>query len=324
MKNLVFFSGLSLISACSQVADDGATSSAHPAELTQSADIGTFESYWPTMSAASLAKQLQPVVELVTDARISIADIQASMKFNSARVALKLGDARVLVHVPRNEFRVLNSKLSEDVTRTERSIDEKKARELFEAAFKRLTESGILEAADYDLTRARQSTKKSGIALGGEEAISEIHEYRYLANRVINGVDFVNAGLTIAIHHTGRVSEVRIGGAAVRSIKSLTGELPTGPGFLATANYDERLLVDRFSKEYPRAHVDWARPLYMLPNGNLDAGIVEERYVFSFSQLFDRAASRRMYVGYSLTDPNAPPINLSETPNPNARGDIRK
>jgi hypothetical protein len=154
----------------------------------------------------------------------------------------------------------------------------------------------------------------------------------------------------IGIHRSGRVARVRFGGAHPLSLRTddkrtrqpglvesqatsggLDGsslrELPAGEGFVFAAKVDSSRYKQRFLREFPRGFADRSGVMYMLPmstKAGAAAGVVEPLFVFSYSERFGEDASRRQYVGFSLRDDSAKPVDLSEAPNPQATGDVRK
>lgn len=144
-------------------------------------------------------------------------------------------------------------------------------------------------------------------------------EYRITARRQINGIEVANAGIRIAVHPSGRVSAVRVGGPKIESKRDAGREEPTGNGRWREKKVSIPELDARFEREVApkkgQAKVAWARVMYVMPEDQGRA-VVEPLYIVSYSVHVPAAdgqvaISRRKTVGFSLTDPSAPPVDLT-------------
>lgn len=159
----------------------------------------------------------------------------------------------------------------------------------------------------------------ASIAAVTRAVIASALRVRVAARRVINGIEVANAGVRIAVHASGRVSGVRIGHVDVASRRSGNTEEPAaGKGKWMERKVSIRDLDARFEREMAqqkgRPKVAWAKVMYVLPDDQRTA-IVEPLYLVSYSLHVPTddgvAISRRKTIGYSLTDPSAPPIDFT-------------
>jgi hypothetical protein len=232
-----------------------------------------------------------------------------------------------------DDLRVTNSVLQDDVT-GDADVPDKdeyvahRARRAFEECFDRLAKAGLIDGKHFDLNKTRVSHTQFAAAPQGMDGHVLTTEFVFSLLRKINGIDFANAGLKVAVHRTGRIAFIRLGGATVAStMEHGPFEVPTGSGFLFPRKVSARSVRERFAHDFPEAQVHYDVIKYILPDDQRRA-IIEPRHVFAFSRVSNvdglDVITRREFVGYSLREPGTPPKDFSEPPKPEAQGDPDK
>lgn len=301
-----------------------------------------FEAAWPKVSSAEVAARAHDAAEIVLGRPLPLAAFKCA-----AEHALDHGDEwegfpladrelHVKYYAQKDDLRVTNTTLNreseEDFERTN-ALDEDQAREVALRAFRQMTKKGLLRAEHYSDLQFKVGTTDflMGSSLSSETR-RVVTQYRFLANRRLNGIAFMNAGFSVGVHVTGRISHLRLGGAEVRSLaagntpangKPLLGELPTGKGSIFSSMFDANQAKRRFQTDFPFAVVDWSDLRYVLPDAANGSTVIEPLYVASFANHYDKAVSRRQYVGYPVHDPYGPRVLVSEPPTPEDSGDPR-
>lgn len=291
----------------------------------------SFDVYWPNSDAAKIALDAQRAAEIMTGRalpREAFAEL-AKPSANGVVTAEVTQDIFVKVYKQRNELRISNVLLQNDKHSGGTDIQEPQARSILKATLEALASAGIIDPGKYDLNKARLGKTEFGEGTERGETASWVVSYNYTLNRVINGIEFLNAGVRVSVHRSGQISAIRVGGAEIASTPATEEtdglrERPLAGGRIFSANYDGAAMSRRFAELFPRATTEWGKLVYLLPHGNLDAPVVEPLHVLSFSTKYGEAVSRRRYVGFSLEEPGRAPVDLSETPDPNAVGDARK
>jgi len=351
------FCVVATLTACGQVSEDkpasGAPSQSDASESgVKAASYGAFEVSWSKASAAQLAARAHTVARVLLGRDLPSEPFVASVP---STIPNNLGfrtseadtgealDFRYFAEV--DDLRVSNPTLDSDIT-TPKDVGRDGARQIFERAFDTLAQAGLVDKSEYDLSTARTSTTTtaSGSSVSEDETIVT-NSYDFLARRTINGIPFSNAGVRIRVHRGGRLTAIRLGGAQVASLRSestvpsvrtlgTTGgrldlkESPTGAGFVFEGTPDISRLAARFKKEFPAAAADRSGIEYMLPLsaslGGANKAVVEPLFVVSYSTKTGEMASRRRYLGYSIRDLQARPVDLSDKAKPEATGDVRQ
>lgn len=313
--------------------------------------LGAFQVQWSKPSSSELATRAQRVSEIVMDSSLGSSEfvrgvperLQSNIRFQPTP------DLDVAYYVGADDLRVSNSALLDDIS-SPKDVGEAGARAIFEQTFDKLVSAGLVERHDYDLSQAEPSKTitTSGSSISSAE-VEVVNSYDFLLRRSINGIPFMNAGLRVNVHRGGQIAGIRLGGAMPLSIRPTAGvsspglthvqgvgsgaagaalaEIPTGDGFIFDGRVDAVSHQKRFKMEFSRARADRNGVYYMLPMSAVadakSSPVVEPMYIFSYSNLYGDVASRRRYVGYSLRDPAAPPVDLSERADPDAQGDAR-
>ena len=287
--------------------------------------LASFEISRPVRKAEAITARVTAAIEAVTGQKMERpAVIPPAMAQTMRRMRVTAGEAPGLqiVYLPEvDELRVVDSELAVS-TAPEREIKEDEARAVAKRTFDNLAKSKVLNAEDDAWDRADVgSTWVGGGSVDGKvDAGRKRVEYRVTARRVINRIEVANAGVRIAVHATGRVSGVRIGHVDVASRRTGNTEEPaSGKGKWMERKVSIRDLDARFEREMAqqtgRPKVAWSKVMYVLPDDQRTA-VVEPLYLVSYSLHVptddgEVAISRRKTIGYSLTDPAAPPIDFT-------------
>ncbi|WP_438040973.1 hypothetical protein [Sorangium sp. So ce128] len=293
--------------------------------------LATFEARWPKRSEIEVASRAARLAKLVLDRKaVEVDDVLEAMPQGQTNrpwtVRPHKVDPDLVVRFDSrfDDLRVSHIGLRADLSGAD--IGEAAARDIFLAAFDRLVGEGLVDARMYEPDSAKLSRTLSGSAPATERAIPEVVEYTFRSVRRINGTEFVNAGLSISVHRSGRLSAIRAGGAEIASEFSPAGEIPLGQSRMLTRRVDTETIKARFMQEWPTARVHWEEPMYVMPDNS--EGTIEPRYVFAFSieSISDgqQVLSRRRHIGYSVEDAGAAAQDYTERANPDTAGDVRR
>ena len=314
-------------------------------------EFGAFQIEWRKPSSSELAGRAQRVSEIMAGATFGSTEfvrnvperLQNTLHFQPTQ------EIDVAYYVGADDLRVSNFALLDDIS-SPKDVGENVARAIFQQTFDKLADAGLLGRQDYDLALVEPS--KTITTLGSSISSTEVavvNTYDFLLRRSINGIPFMNAGLRVNVHRSGQIAGIRLGGAHLLSVRpdvkntprGLThtqgvngaatttslAEVPTGAGFVFGGAVDAASHQKRFKRELSRASADRSGVYYMLPMSSVadtkTSPVVEPLFIFSYSNRYGVVASRRRYVGYSLRDPAAPPVDLSEKADPDAKGDAR-
>jgi hypothetical protein len=359
------------IAACTDAAQPGApgtigdpdTSGPAPGSPTPPAGatvFGSFEASWPAVTPDEAAGKAHRGAEIMLGRAVPLQPFVDSARRALAGSdvwdAFPLGDGvlHVKYYTRRNDLRMNNELLnteSEADFAPRDTISEPQAHAVATDTFRKLAAAGMIDADHYRGLQFKVSTIQflTGTS-GSSDTRRVVTQYRFLANRRLNGIAFMNAGFSVGVHVSGQLSHLRFGGAQVSSrmagaapagspartaasaVQDALGhgvrpldEVPSGGGTTFAAAFDEQRAKARFEKEQPFAKVDWSGLRYILADDAQGPTIIDPLYVVTFSTHRDRVVSRRQYAGYSLRNPHAAPVPvvLSNAPTPNDTGDPR-
>ena len=89
-------------------------------------------------------------------------------------------------------------------------IGEAKARQKMKEVIADLEDAGVIEDGDYSAASARLSVWREVESRGEKKKAEWVVEYQYTMNRVVDGLDLIDAGLRIGISRHGLVSSFRM------------------------------------------------------------------------------------------------------------------
>jgi hypothetical protein len=287
--------------------------------------LASFEMAWPKLKMDAITARARAAAEVMTGQQLSRPAVVASGRSPAAvsrRMQLTVPGAPALevLYLPEyNELRLVDTELAVS-TAPGREMPQDEAVRLARLAFDELARRNVINPRNYDWKSADiASTWVGSGSLVGKLADKRRIEYRITLRRSINGIEMANAGIRIAIHASGRVSALRLGGVEVASKAAGDVEEPVGKGRWLSRRAANKDLQARFEREMvpgnAKARIAWSRVMYVMPE-NKRMAVVEPLYVVSYSLEFpsdsgETAVSRRKTAGFSLVSPEAPPVDLT-------------
>lgn len=285
--------------------------------------LASFEMAWPKLKTEAITARARAAAEVMTGRQLSrpavVAPIKPSRASSRMQMAVPGAPALEIFYLPEyNELRIVDTELAASTT-PGREMPQDEALKLARRAFDELAHRNVIDPRNYDWGSADiASTWVGGGSLDGKTSEKNRIEYRITVRRSINGIEVANAGARIAIHASGRVSALRLGGVEVASKTAGNVEEPIGKGRWLSRRVANKDLQARFEREMvpekAKARVAWSRVMYVMPESKRTA-LVEPLYVVSYSLEFpsddgQTAVSRRKTVGFSLVNPEAAPVDL--------------
>lgn len=286
--------------------------------------VASFEMAWKERKAADVAALAMAAAQVMTGRELRERSVATPVKASSTRrqqIAIPEAASLDIVYLPDyDELRVTDTELAAALS-PEREISQEEAMKIAKTAVEDLARRNVLNASHYAWDKADVGYTWVGADARAAKASQRKRvEYRITLRRVINGIELANAGLRIAVHASGRVSALRLGGVTVASKSVGNVEEPTGAGRWLEAKARIGDLKARFERD-PSAPKDakrkvaWSRVMYVAPESKRRA-LVEPLYVVSYSLEVPTddgatAISRRKTIGFSLVDANAPPVDLT-------------
>jgi len=277
--------------------------------------MAAVELYWATREPEDVARRAHALAELVAGRTLEAKSI-AKMLQQRGRpgrwMSVGQGTELKLKYVPEfDELRVINRALAdlEDAG----DIGEKRAIELADQYLQALAGRNLIDVNALNMNNVQVGYAKVGAGVKDESFKSEqITEYRITLRHEINGVQLANAGMRLAIHASGKLAGIRLGGVSARGIFDGATFVPGGEGHFVERRVSDKDTEVRFRESIPKeAEVDvaWARMMYVMPD-DTEALVVEPMRVYSYTLQFstekgERVSSRRKIVGYSLTEAKA-------------------
>lgn len=333
MKTLLIFSSLLLVTACGQASGDSApegtnaATSGSQSSAAQGQVFAAFEVSWARPSVTAVATRTRSVAEVMLGERLPEHSLETELAASNAPGSLTFSAALGAAQSElwgeyrhgADELMLYDRRLGQDTSGPD--IGEAAAHSRCSDALQHLADAGVLDRSSFDMSTAVMTKTLQGDGTSDTSDVKEtVISYDFLLRQQLNGLPFVNAGARISIHRSGAIQSVRIGGARVAA-KSEQAELkPNLPGYTFRAKVDPQYYGNRFAQEFPHAEIRSEGVKYMLPKSvDPEAGqkqVLEPRYVFQFSNHNGVYAGRRRYVGYSLSDPTAPAVDLETVPTP--------
>lgn len=230
----------------------------------------------------------------------------------------RLADSEIMVRYDPefDEIRLLNEELDlfQDASN---DIGIERAQQAAESYLKQLAEAGAIDARLYE-----RAALQVGYAMVGDGSFEKevqpgrVVEYRFTFRPRLNGFEMANAGLRLGILTSGQLANLRFGGVSPRG-EWKNGELQsTAKNSIKKIRVSSKDLMQRFYKSVPpgaEPQVAWSRVMYAMPEGKSRA-VVEPMFIVSYTLHTEvngqRVASRRKTLAYSLTDPEAPPLDF--------------
>jgi hypothetical protein len=289
-------------------------------------EVVAFEMAWQKREPQEVARRLQAaIVGLLGEEAVGRLSKQASYDALRSVVAgdeagswVRLADAPILVRYDAqyDEIRVLNEEL-DLIEESASDLGVEGAREVAEHSLKQLAEAGVIDPRLY-----RQAAIQVGYKVVGEGALEqEVKRGRVVGYRVtyrprLHGFQLANAGLRLGINASGEIASLRVGGVSPQG--QWRGDVlqPTEKGGARDVRTGTKELMERFYRQVPKGvepRVAWSRVMYVMPEGESRA-VLEPMLLVSYTEVRQSeegpVASRRKTLGYSLTNPEARPLDF--------------
>jgi hypothetical protein len=300
---------------------------AQPQENERGQRLASFEMTWARPAPQAVAARARAAAEVIAGRRLERPATAVSPKSAGAelrRIRFRVPDAPALevVYLPEyDELRIADRELAASTSPT-KEIPQDEALRLARRTFETLAERKLLDPGQFNWDKAEIASTWAGGGPSDAKERMERHrlEYRVTLRRSLNGIEVANAGIRIAVHVSGRVSSLRLGGVSVASKPAAGGlEQPTGAGVWVQRRTTNTEMQSRFEREMvparAKAHIAWSRVMYVMPE-NKRTALVQPLYAVSYSLEYPSeegytAVSRRRTIGFSLLDAKAAPIDLT-------------
>lgn len=294
-----------------------------PASVKPGDKIIAYEMAWQVREPKAVARRFAGALDVLLgkDAARKVAGYEALnlvVEGDEAGSWVRIRNTPILAKYQReyDEIRLIHEEL-DVINNPADDIGEDGARKMAEAYLKRLAENGVIDSPLY-----AQATMQLGYKMVGEGSVNgevkpgRIVEYRITFRPRLNGIEMVNAGVRLSILTSGQLASLRLGGVTPAGewqegvLKSRIEES------VREVRVSTKELMDRFYRKVPKeaeAQIAWSRVMYVMPEGK-EKAVVEPMLLVSYTELRkidgQRVASRRKTLAYSLTDPDAAPVDL--------------
>ncbi len=269
--------------------------------------------YWADRSIKERAERVSNISDLMNLKNPGIERIHEKLKETGGLngwipLAEENPDVMLKVSPEYDEIRIINAKLAVDASGDD--IGERAALEVAIDYLAKFEKNDLLNGGwRYDARHYQIGQHLIGEgSLDGKIKKSVVTEYRVTFRASVDGVQLANAGVRIAVHRSGKISGIRIGGVS---------------GRVACKNNQVQVVSDKqineaFRRNVPerlKPRIAWQRVMYVMPEDEKSA-IVEPLHVVSYSLVSvsdkQEVVSRRKTIGISITDLNAPVIDFSK------------
>ena len=286
----------------------------------------SFEMAWKSANPETVAARARAAAEVMTGQRLKRrASVVPLKSFDgvSRRMQVNVRDApglNIVYMQEYDELRIVDTELAAS-TEPKSEISQEEALKVAKNVLVELARGKLVDPRHFNWDKVDIASTWIGRGSRDSKAVEKRRvEYRITLRRELNGIELANAGVRIAVHASGRLSGLRLGGVSVASKAGPSGlEEPTGKGRWLRRGAATGDLAARFEREVvpekAKPKVAWSRVMYVMPETKRTA-VVEPLYVVSYSLEFpsdegNTAISRRKTVGFSLVDPKAAPIDLT-------------
>jgi hypothetical protein len=304
------------------------------AGVTVGQTVGVFSAYWPSRGTTEIGQRMATVANVLLDGSAVVPSVfQAALPGDVQTMrdwgqTTSLGGVSIHTHYfpAQDDLRIENIDVMNDIG-TGQDIGESAARAQAGKVLSALGAASVLDATRYDLSRAVLSYRMGGVSPSTSAPVPQIIQYRYLLRRLINGIEFAHNGVLIAIHRSGKIASIRLGGAEVTSAIVDGVEQPVGTGTTFAVQLAPADLDEQFASTFPAARSVKQTLMYVFPAGE-SSGTVEPREVVRFSlpsvlPSGSTVLSKAQHLAYSLRSPDDPPVYISGVPTPNPEADVQ-
>lgn len=278
------------------------------------------ELYWQPREPEETAKKVTQLLQMILGDQEfdqkKTARIVSDNKNTNQWISVLENEPGILVKVipDYDEIRVINVPLSNDHTGVD--IGEKEAVTIATRYMKNLAKTKSFNRGlkyDYSQFQVGQSLIGEG-SINGKVKNEFVTEYRVTFRPNIDGIELANAGVRLAIHRSGKLSGIRIGGVSANMNETKK---------LARTKSDEAI-TKQFKQSIPSGlepSIAWERIMYVISDDKPKA-MVQPLKVYSYSLVSSsdgvEVISRRKTLGFSLTDSKVKPVDFA----PSARKHI--
>jgi hypothetical protein len=295
--------------------------------------IASFEMSWRELAPLTVADRLLGAAEVMLQrpverdrTREPLASALAGPE-RGGWIRLEIAPQLLVRYMPEvGEMRLLNEELTV-IGEPREEISGSQVVQLAGRYLEQLSARNVLNTRFYKIENAEIGYRREGAGtIGGPRDFEQISEYRITIRPEINGVEVANAGVRMGILPTGELVSLRFGGATLPRGEDVGGGAgepgegfitPQGAGKVLERKVPAEAIRAQFYRGLPQgvaAQVHWERVMYVMPEGQEQA-VVEPLYVISYSEMREvdgvPVISRRKTVGFSLTKPEAGPVDLS-------------
>lgn len=195
-----------------------------------------------------------------------------------------------------DELRVLNKSLVDKWT--EKDIGEAAAIRIAYNQLQKLLAANMLSQRSFNLNDVQVGYNR--IIEGskdGKKRFEAITEYRLTFRPNIDGIQLANAGVRVAVHRSGAIAGLRIGGVTVDEKAGFQIKR-------SISRYYANTVVTKWLPSNAKPDLAWSRIMYVMPE-DAKSATVEPTQVYSFSLKTEsdgvEVISRRKIVGVSLS-----------------------
>ena len=199
-----------------------------------------------------------------------------------------------------DEIRLVNTRLAESTK--DLKLEEAEAVKIATEALQSLNRNDLLNGLRYQPDKYKVGYHRVGIgSTDGKQSEEAVVGFRITFLAHIDDVPLANAGVRVAVHRSGKLSGIRIGGvsASKGALKEHSRQVSD----------DE--IQKRFEASLPRGmkpRMAWQRVMYVMPDDERSA-VVYPMHTISYSLVGEseqgEVISRRKTVGFSLIDGEA-------------------
>ena len=179
-------------------------------------------------------------------------------------------------------------------------IGEVAARGIMEDTVLDLQARGII-ADGFSPASARLGVYRERVRAGAEVA-EWVMEYQWTMNRIVDGIEFIDAGIRVGIHHDGGIASLRVTDVAIEPVEG------SGQPLVLDAPGAREAFVDAEQAEYPSAFIHVARErMAIVLDPDQNSAILAPGLLFNYSLRFENPAtgtasvSRQRLTTVSLT-----------------------
>lgn len=203
-----------------------------------------------------------------------------------------------------DEIRLVNTRLAESLEGLR--IEEPDAVKIATDVLQTLAENDLLNGLSYQPDKFKVGYHRVGNgSTDGKQAEETIVGYRVTFLAHIDNIPLANAGVRIAVHRSGKLSGIRIGGVSANK----------GAGKALSRKVSDDEIQKRFQASLPKGmepRIAWQQVMYVMPDDERDA-TVYPTHTISYSLVGQseqgEVISRRKTVGFALVDKDADTID---------------